>query len=42
MKPALLSLIIPCYRSAGYLEKTVDGYGKSEDLSGVAAFGVRF
>lgn len=25
-----------------YLEKTVDGYGKSEDLVGAAAFGVRF
>jgi hypothetical protein len=25
-----------------YLEKTVDGYGKSEDLRGVAGFGVRF
>lgn len=25
-----------------YLSKTVDGYGKSEDLRGVAAFGVRF
>jgi hypothetical protein len=25
-----------------YLQRTVDGYGKSEDLAGVAAFGVRF
>lgn len=25
-----------------FLEKTVDGYGKSEDLAGTAMFGVRF
>lgn len=25
-----------------YLEKTVDGYGESEDLAGAAMFGVRF
>jgi undecaprenyl-phosphate 4-deoxy-4-formamido-L-arabinose transferase len=31
MKPALLSLIIPCYRSAGYLEKTVDELVKEFD-----------
>ena len=25
-----------------YLEKTIDGYGESEDMRGAAAFGVRF